>query len=138
MKNKIYMKAFTVGISILVIGFSNLPSAISKNVSIYTESIEKDNSEVWGLGFILCRVTYFEIGIWIELGLRGQKVKCIDLDTGEVVSQGKTRIFGFFLFKFLPIGHDYKIIADTIYGEDSKKVEDLFLFQKVTFTFIIK
>ena len=139
MKGNLLRKSLVVGVAILFIGICILPIVSSKDESIRNRSIEQESdSGDKGLGFILCRVTYFEIGIWIELGLPGQNVKCINIDTGEVVRQGKTRVFGFYLFKFLPMGRDYKIIADTIYGKESKKVEDLFLFQKVEFTFITK
>jgi hypothetical protein len=132
-------RGLVVGISILVIGVSVLSSVSSKEVTIYNKTIDEHNySEDWNLGFILGRVTYFEIGIWLESGVFGEKIECIDLDTGEVVSQEKTGIFGFFLFKFLPIGHNYKIISYFEYSQLSKKVENLGFFQIVKFTHVIK
>jgi hypothetical protein len=102
------------------------------------ESSEKEDSRDINLGFILCRVCYMRIGEWFQFGLPGQKIECVDLDTGEVVAEGKTRIFGYYLFKFLPLGHDYKITAHYEFGWDTKKVNDLGLFQKVEFVFIIR
>jgi hypothetical protein len=74
---------------------------------------------------------------WFIIGMPGQEVECIDLNTGEVVYQGKTRIFGYFLFNFLTLGHDYKIITYTEYGKMSKKINDLDFFQKVELLIII-
>jgi hypothetical protein len=110
----------------------------NKIKSFGEESSEKDDSRDIKLGFIFCRVCYMKIGEWFQFGLPGEKIECVDLDTGEVVAEGKTRIFGFYLFKFLPLGHDYKITAHYEYGWDSKNVKDLGFFQKVEFVFIIK
>jgi len=110
----------------------------NKSKSLGEESIKKDDSGDLNLGFILCRITYIEIGIWWETGFHGQKVELKDLDKGEVITQGKTGFFGFIFFPFLPIGHDYRITAYTDYGTDSRKIEDLGLFQKVKICFINK
>jgi len=101
------------------------------------ELIEEEDSVSWNLGFILCRVCFMETWSWFIKGMPGQRIECIDLDTGEIVYKGKTRIFGYFLFKFFPFGHDYKITAETEYGRMSKKINDLDFFQKVELLFII-
>ena len=109
----------------------------NKVKAFFEESVEKDDSRDLNLGFILCRITYLEIGIWWETGYYGQNVELIDLDTDEVIAQGKTGFFGYIFFPFLPLGHDYKITAYTEYGTDSRKVKDLGFFQKVVICFII-
>jgi hypothetical protein len=106
-------------------------------ITVNKELSEDDDSGSLNYGFILCRVCYMESPIWVKSSLPGQRVECVDLDTGELIAQGKTHVFGLFLFKFLPMGRDYKIIADTSYWLDSKKIEDLGFFQYVEFLFII-
>lgn len=126
----------TVILFILVNVFSNVSS---KDISTNEEPIE-ENVEPgrWNLGFILLRVTYMEFSIWYEVGFPGVKVKCVDKETGEIVSTGRTGFFGFYLFKFLSLGQDYKIIAVTDkYGTMSRTVKDLGFFQRVDILFII-
>ena len=132
-----YKKGLGAVVIVLFISFSITPIVNSQSIKEFDEeSIENDDSRDLNLGFILCRVTYIDIGIWWETGFHGQNVELKDLDTGEVIAQGKTGFFGFIFFTFLPIGHDYRITAYTDYGIDSRKIEDLGLFQKVKICFI--
>ena len=130
-------KVIVIGIIALFI-FVGVQPAFATEPVISTDIVKEENSRDINLGFILCRVTYIEIGIWWETGFHGQIVELKDLETGEVIAQGKTGFFGFILFPFLAIGHDYRITAYTNYGPDSKKVEDLGLFQTIKIVYIIK
>ena len=129
-------KTIVIGVIALFI-FVGVQPAFTTEPVISTDIVKEDNSQDINLGFILCRVTYIEIGIWWETGYYGQNVELIDLDTDEVIAQGKTGFFGYIFFPFLPLGHDYKITAYTGYGTDSRKVKDLGFFQKVVICFII-
>jgi hypothetical protein len=130
-------KVFVIGVIALFI-FVGVQPAFATEPVISTDIVKEDNLRDINLGFILCRITYIEIGIWWETGFHGQKVELKDQETGEVVAQGKTGFFGFILFPFLPIGHDYRITAYTECGTNSKKVDDIGLFQKVKIVFITR
>lgn len=120
-----------IGIIFLLIGFSGVSS---KDVSNYKDTIEENiDSGGWNLGFVLGRVTYFDRPTKWWYSVNGGRVECINFDTGEVVAQGKTGFFGFYLFTFLPMGYDYKIISYFKYSHLSRKVEDLGFFQRIDF-----
>jgi hypothetical protein len=126
-----YKKGLVVGIIVMFIGVS---VCSSKDASICKDAIEENiDSGGWNLGFILGRVTYFEIASMWEYSVKGEIVECIDIDTGEVIAQVKTGFFGFYLFAFLPMGYDYKIISYFEYSKLSGKVEDLGFFQRIDF-----
>jgi len=96
---------------------------------IYT--VENKDSDDWGFGFILCyaSIEYAELrhSIWLPW----EMVECIDLETGNVVRQERTGLFGFCLFKYLPMGRDYKLTISTEEGSDSIIVRDLLFLKRV-------
>jgi hypothetical protein len=132
-------KVMIIGTVLLFILINISSGVSSKDISINEESIEENvEPRGWNLGFILLRVTYMEFSIWYKVGFYGQTVKCEDKETGEIIRTGKTGFFGFYLFKFLPMGHDYKITAITDkYGTMSRTVKNLGFFQRVDILFII-
>ena len=96
---------------------------------IYT--VENKDSGEWGYGFILCFVSKGYVNGHHSGPLQGEVVKCIDLETGDVVRQERTGFFGFCLFKFLTIGNDYKLMVSSENINDSFIVRDLVFFQMV-------
>ena len=119
-----------VGITFLLIGVSIQP-AIADSIVVNRESTQWNNdSGDWDLGFILCQVIFINPNSRQIIYGRGEIVECLDLDTGEEI-QGKTRLLGFHLFKFLTIGHDYEISVDTEYGYSEFTIEYLGFFSRV-------
>lgn len=126
-----------VGITFLFLGVG-IQSAIADEipVSIVKESSEEENSLDINLGFILCSVRHI---FWPERARRftlNVNFECKDLDTGKIV-ENKTCLFGFHLFKFLTVGHDYEIKVTTSEGQETERVEDLGIFHFESITIVI-
>jgi len=131
MVERLYKKGLVIGIIILFIGVGIQPTS-ANDISISKEITEKNNdSDDWGYGFIFVSATFrrqMERTTW---RLRWTVIDCIDLETGKVVMQEKTGMFGFCLFKFLPRGHDYRLIVPSLGGSSWCVIEDMGLFHKV-------
>jgi hypothetical protein len=137
MVERLFRKGLVLGIILLFIGvLSSVSSA--NDTSEIKETVEENNdSGDWGFGFILCWATYTHVGGRTIYPLSREKVECIDLETGNVIKQGTTGLFGFYLFKFLPLGRDYKLTISTEDGSDSFIVSKLGLFEYVHLWFIL-
>ena len=97
-RNPVLYKSLVVGVIVLFIG-----------VGIQT-AIAFETEESNDRGFILCytRVGLSKYKFYFPATLT--IVKCEDLDTGKI-RIGITRFTGFHIFKYLPMGHNYKISA---------------------------
>jgi hypothetical protein len=115
-RNPVLYKSLVVGVIVLFIGVGIQPAFAITDNGENIKAGNNENGDDLGTGFILCNV-------WLELynpaypewsGAKylyipytGIIITCKDLDTG------KTRIgiakLGLKLFKFLPLGHDFKL-----------------------------
>ena len=138
MKGKpVLYKFLVVGVIVLLIGLA-VQTGVANDVYINNEMKQVDEKiyeykfvRELNFGFILVLATY---GIYNQrptLPLSWERVECIDLETGEVVMQEKTGRFGFCLFKYLPMRHDYKLIVSNSMGEDWSIVRNTGIFQRV-------
>jgi len=106
---------------------------IIPDVSNNEDECNKNDTSI-GLGFIVCIV----YGIWdpgFPMGLIFEPlvpVICEDLDTGSS-RFGITRLIGFHIFKFLPIGHNYNIKIKTRQNWREQTVSNLNFINIVTF-----
>ena len=130
-------KVIVIGVIALfvVVGFQ---PATANDIAVSKETTEENNeSGDWGFGFILCSATYEREMDRNTYRLRWAVVECIDLETGNVVRQEKTGFFGFCLFKFLPMGRDYKLTVSTEDGDDWFIVRDLGFFSRAYLYYMI-
>ena len=137
MKQRMICKALTVAVIILFIGLG-VQQALADKIpnSVVKESFEDDNSPDINLGFILCSVRHI---FWPERARRftwNVNFECKDLDTDKIV-ENKTCLFGFHLFKFLTVGHDYEIKVTTSEGQETEKIDDLGIFRISDITIVI-
>ena len=134
---RMYKKGLVVGIIILFIGVGVQP-ANADDISEIKETTEENNdSGDWGYGFILCYASIEYVQYRYSIFLSWKVVECIDLETGNVVRQDRTGLFGFCLFKYLPMGRDYKLTISTEEGSDSIIVRDLIYLKRADLRIIV-
>lgn len=75
--------------------------------SIYLKKYDRINFYYAEKGFIIC-LTLKRFGNFFCIPRPFVRVRCKDLNT-LLVRGGKTRFLGFYIFKFLPQGHDYEL-----------------------------
>jgi hypothetical protein len=112
MKQRIIGKTLAVAVIILFIGLGVQPAfAVDVSTSIADSEDEyiKTNTSI-GFGFIVCRTffVYEVLGRDWYFPLPNFIIICEDLDTGNK-RIGYAGLLGLHIFKFLPIGHDYKL-----------------------------
>ncbi len=106
-KNPVLYKSLVVGVIALFIGVGIQPVFALSDSNKNIETGNNEKGRLSGRSFIIIYLT-----IWISEFIpshppTGVFVTCMDLDTGNI-RIGITKL-GFKFFKFLPLGHDYKI-----------------------------
>ena len=123
-RNPVLYKTLVVGVIVLFIGLGIQPAyALTNDEQIIKE--ENNNSEGhWGFGVIECYIEVkinsptwpFMPPIYMYIPLTGTIITCKDLDTGNIrIGIAK---FGLKSFRFLPLGHDYKLTFGILLGEE--------------------
>jgi len=134
MKQRTICKTFAVAVILLFVGLGIQPTvAVTQETTDSYGKYNKNDTSI-GLGFILCIV----YGVWdpgFPMGLIFEPlvpVVCEDLDTGNS-RFGITRLLGFHIFKFLPIGHNYNIKIKTRQNWREQTVSNLNFINIVNF-----
>lgn len=122
-------KILVFGIITLFIAVGIQP-VIASVQQIKETKIEDNGEGDLNFGFILVFASYNINYMRPTYPLSGEIVECIDLETGNEVMKEKTGFFGLCLFKFLPMGRDYKLVVSTENGYDSYIVRNLWFFQR--------
>jgi len=126
MKTNMSSKALTVAVIILFLGLAIQPS-VADEVTVNTRNESENSVRDKGLGFISCFVFYIYFFDRETRFAWNVKFELIDYDTGEVIEE-TTRIFGYYLFKFVPRGHNYTINIITPKGNESTSFSNLGFF----------
>jgi hypothetical protein len=136
MKQRTICKGFTVAVILLFVGLGVQPAVADKEQKIETEI--NDNEDDLGFGLILCNVyskipnpaypDFFPFEHFF-MPATGTIITCKDLDTGNIrIGMAK---YGWKLFKFLPIGHDYKIECFGVFNWEKRYINNLNGFVKI-------
>jgi len=109
-KSGLLYKTLVIGIIILFLGVTINPAVAEEDKVQKTDLEIEGNEKSSGRGFIVCytRIGFPISGIYLPATL--SLVICEDLDTGRL-RFGITRFLGIHVFKFLPMGHNYKLNA---------------------------
>ncbi len=126
MKDRMLSKGLVVATILLFIGLAIQPS-VANDVSVNMKSDNENTFRDKGLGFISCFVFYIYFFARETRLAWNVKFELIDYDTGEVIEE-KARIFGYYLFKFVPRGHNYTINIITPKGNESISFPNLGFF----------
>lgn len=130
-------KVIVISVIALFIGIGFQPAFANEiPVSVAKETITKDDSRDFGLGFILCIVLHVNfIGrtCWIPLFVEFEGT---DYDTGELIEK-KNCLLGVHLFSFLPRGNNYMINVSTLRVSDTAIVKNLGFIEKITIPILL-
>jgi len=107
-KRSLLYKSLVIGVVILFLCVGIHPAVAEEDREQKTDVEIEGNEKSSGRGFIVCKTRFwsniFDRYIPVPLNL----VICENLDTG-IIRFGFTHYLGFHVFKFLPMGHDYKL-----------------------------
>ena len=126
MKHRTICKSLAVAVIVLFLGLAIQPS-IANDLSVNTKSDVENEMREKGLGFISCFVFYIYFFARETRFAWNVEFELIDYDTGEIIEE-KTKLFGYYLFKFVPIGNNYTINIITPNGNESISVPNLGFF----------
>jgi len=136
-KNPVLYKTLVVGVIVLFIGMGVQPAYAYEDIEQNIIVKNYKNGDTSGIGLILCNlwqkirnpVYPFYPGEYLTVPLTGTIIKCKDLDTG-ITRIGIAKL-GLKLFKFLPIGHDYKITFGIILQGEERYIYNFSGFARV-------
>jgi hypothetical protein len=129
MNQRIICKTLALAVILLFLGLAVQPS-VADEVTVNTRNESENSVRDKGLGFISCFVFYIYFFARETRFAWNIKFELIDYDTGEVMEE-TTRIFGYYLFKFVPRGNNYTINVITPKGNESLSFSNLGFFKYI-------
>jgi len=127
MNQRTFCKTLALAVILLFLGLAVQPS-VADEVTVNTRNESENSVRDKGLGFISCFVFYIYFFARETRFAWNVKFELIDYDTGKIIEE-KTRVFGYYLFKFVPRGHNYMINISTPKGNESIALPNLGFFQ---------